>query len=201
MKWRVLGKHFYEVSTREEGHVFTLLIYFVEFGAAARCTAGSSVCIYITLCNSISSSVLSHWCWTRTSHFVWFITKVYRKQLRKGLSGTVLRKRLHFPLSMWLVLVVWGPVQVLVFKSDVYQGTDCAGIIIMGLSEMSHRARMPNGKRQRFVLCFLTELQRGCFHPLRTCGPNQNGGTVGRKRRVFTLTTDWHRPELSYHSR
>lgn len=160
-----------------------------------------TVCIYITLCNSISSSVPSHWCWMHTSNFVWFITKVYRKQLCKGLSGTVLRKRLHFSLSMWLILVVWGPKQVFVFKSDVYQGTDCPGIIITGLSEMSCRARMSNGKRQSFALCFLTKFQRGCFHTFGTCGPNQNGRTVSWKSRVVILSTDWHRPELSYHSR
>lgn len=45
----MLGKHFYEVSTREEGHVFTLLIYFLEFGAEARYIAASSLCVYISL--------------------------------------------------------------------------------------------------------------------------------------------------------
>lgn len=59
----------------------------------------------------------------------------------KGYSGPVRRKSLHFVLSTCLILVVWGPVQVFVFKSDVYQGTDPAGIIITRLSEMSCRAR------------------------------------------------------------
>lgn len=77
--------------------------------------------------------------------------KVYRKQLCKCYSGPVWRKSLHFVLSICLILVVWGPVQVFVFKSDVYQGTDPAGIIITSLSEMSCRARthVSNGKRQR----------------------------------------------------
>lgn len=72
---------------------------------------------------------------------VCFITTVYRKQFCKGYIGLVWRKSLNFALSIYLILVVWGPEQAFVFKSDVYQGTDPAGIIITRLSEMSCRAR------------------------------------------------------------
>lgn len=76
---------------------------------------------------------------------------VYCKKFIESSSGSVQRKSLHFVLSTCLILVVWGPVRVFVLKSDVYLGTDPAGIIITSLSEMSCRARthVSNGKRQR----------------------------------------------------
>lgn len=146
MQWRVLGKHFYELSTREEGHVFTLSIHLVEFGAQAHSSLAHGVqlavrCVYIILYNNIASSVFSCWCWRHALSIVCFITTVYRKQFCKGYIGLVWRKSLNFALSIYLILVVWGPEQAFVFKSDVYQGTDPAGIIITRLSEMSCRAR------------------------------------------------------------
>lgn len=36
---------------------------------------------------------------------------------------------------------LWEPVQTFVFRSDVYHGTDPAGVIIRSLSKMSRTAR------------------------------------------------------------
>lgn len=38
MQWWVFGKHFYELSTWEGGHVFSLSIHSVEFGAETHST-------------------------------------------------------------------------------------------------------------------------------------------------------------------
>lgn len=102
------------------------------------------------------------------------------------------RKSLHIALSICLILVAWGPVQVFVFKSDVYQGTDPAGIIITRLSKMSRRTRTCLMGNVKAVLSFLTTFQRGHFHTHGTCqgGPNQNGKIISREMRVLLLTTE-----------
>ena len=61
----------------------------------------------------------------------------------------------------WAVL---GPVQAFVFKSDAYRGTDSAGIIITGRSEMSRRARTYGRWGILTVLCLLSRHYRADKH-------------------------------------
>lgn len=78
--------------------------------------------------------------------------------------------------------------RVFVFKSDVYQGTDPAGIIITRLNETSCRTRTYCLKGDvEGALSFLTKLQRGHFHShgTRQYSPTQNGKTVSKVMRVF----------------
>lgn len=147
---------------------------------------------------SFSMTILNH------LSFLDVYSSVYCKSLQKAalqmVPWTRRRKSLHFALSICLILVVWGPMQVFVFKSDVYQGTDPAGIIITSLSEMSCRARTCLMGNVKGALSFLTTFQRGHFHTHGTCqgSPNQNGKIISRKMRVFLLTTVWHQTELRY---
>lgn len=134
-------------------------------------------------------------------------SSVYCKSLLKAAQQMVLwtsrRKSLHFVLSICLILVVWGPVQVFVFKSNVYQGTDPAGIIITRLSEMSRRTRTCLMGNVKGALSFLTTFQSGHFHTRGTCqgSPNPNGKFFSRKMRAVLLTTEWYQTELRYGSR
>lgn len=102
------------------------------------------------------------------------------------------RKSLHFALSICLILVAWGPVQAFVFKSDVYQGTDPAAIIITRLSKMSRRTRTRPMGNVKAVLPFLTVFHRGRFHAHGTCqgSPNQNGKIISREMGLLLPTTE-----------
>jgi len=98
---------------------------------------------------------------------------------------------LLFPYGLFLV--VWGPAQVFLFKSDDYQGTDPAGIIITRLSEMFCRTHTYCLKGDvEGALSFLTKLERGHFHTHGTCqgSPNQNGKIVRRMMSVFIRATE-----------
>ena len=91
----------------------------------------------------------------------------FKKGLQKAALQRVLwtrrRKSLHSAFSKCLISVVWGPVKVFVFKSDVYQGTDLAVIIITRLSEMSCRARTCVWWETSKVLCLFSRLPKRTF--------------------------------------
>lgn len=77
-QWRVLGKHFYELSNQEEGHVFTLSIQ--EFVAKAHSTQACGAqlavtCAYIILYSNISSSVFACWFGRHILSITCFITR------------------------------------------------------------------------------------------------------------------------------
>ena len=77
-QWRVLGKHFYELSNREKGHVFTLSIHLIEFVAKAHSTQAHGIQLavrYIILYSNISSSVFACWCWWHALSITCFITR------------------------------------------------------------------------------------------------------------------------------
>lgn len=95
----------------------------------------------------------------------------YRNQLCKLYPGPAWREKLALcSVSICLIVVAWQPVQVFVFKSDVYQGTRPAGIIITCLSEnvlqSTYMRLMGNVKG---ALSFLMPFQKGHFHTHETC--------------------------------
>lgn len=170
-----------------------------SLNTSSWCIAGGEICIYHSLRQYF---IICHFSMLN-ARIVYSL--VYYKSLQKeALLWTRRRKSLHFALSICLILVVWGPVRAFVFKTDVYQGTDPAGIIITRLSEMSRRARTCVWWETSKVFCLFSLRSREDISSTHgTCqgSPKQNGKIISRKMRVLILTTEWHQTELRYHSR